>query len=666
MEPRRPLVLVGLVLLVCGCSETRQDPLPRMNIPVTAGAAAGYVPDETCARCHADLYRSYQKVGMARSFYRPATERLIEDFEAEPYVHPSSERTYRMRRNGEKVLFERWVDDAEGNPAHRIEIEVDWILGSGHTSRTYLFQTPAGELYQLPVAWYSQTGSWGMAPGFDHADPYGVERQVHRECMFCHNAYPEVPAESDAYGEPHIFPAELPEGIGCQRCHGPGAEHVRAAVLRDREATLATVVNPARLPPERRMDVCYGCHFQPSVVLFGVRRFGRDTYSFRPGEPLTDYLVPIDVEEAHQSREERFEINHHPYRLEQSACFRESEPGALTCMTCHDPHRKVTEERRLRHFRDACLSCHQVDACSLDAMRDAAGLAAAGLGSVADDDCAACHMPRRRTQDVVHVVMTDHLIQRRPGGPELTAPLEETVPVLTDAELLRPVPGISPALAEIYKASAVARAGGSAEATRFLAHALPRQPLTTPEPLLDLIRGLLGQRQFAEVELVAGRALESWPDLVRAREWRAIARVQLGDHQGALADLAAVLAADGERPEALFNQGLVLFILERHEEAAASLRRAVALRPTLPRAWAYLGRALAALGRPGEAEQALRRALAVDPGDPQTTIDLARLLADQGERAKAVRILEIGTRQARFPEPVEQALAEIDGGRSAP
>ena len=31
-------------------------------------------------------------------------------------------------------------------------------------------------------------------------------------------------------------------------------------------------------------------------------------------------------------------------------------------------------------------------------------------------DCVGCHMPKRRTDDAVHVVMTDHLIRRRPAG----------------------------------------------------------------------------------------------------------------------------------------------------------------------------------------------------------------------------------------------------------
>src|SRR5256885_5435114 len=52
-------------------------------------------------------------------------------------------------------------------PIYELEEPVDWILGSGHHARTYIYRQPDGELYQLPLAWYAQTKSWGMAPGYE-------------------------------------------------------------------------------------------------------------------------------------------------------------------------------------------------------------------------------------------------------------------------------------------------------------------------------------------------------------------------------------------------------------------------------------------------------------------------------------------------------------------
>ncbi len=111
---------------------------------------------------------------------------------------------------------------------------------------------------------------------------------MRRECMFCHNAYPRVAAGSDAGGAPQVFPHEMPEDTGCQRCHGPAAEHVEIAEtdMGNMARVRMSIVNPGRLPKQLRDDVCDQCHLQPSVALAGVRRFGRGEYSYQAGQSL--------------------------------------------------------------------------------------------------------------------------------------------------------------------------------------------------------------------------------------------------------------------------------------------------------------------------------------------------------------------------------------------
>ncbi len=188
-------------------------------------AADEYVADRECAACHRQIYRSYQAVGMARSFSRPGDAAVIEDFEHGDYFHEPSGRHYQMIRRGDGYLMRRYQLDDQGREINLLEQPVSWIIGSGEHSRGYLYRTPSGELFQLPLVWYTQTKRWGMAPGYDTAYHDGVTRPITRECMFCHNAYPNVPPGTDAYGAPHVFPDELPQGTGCQRCHGPGAAH---------------------------------------------------------------------------------------------------------------------------------------------------------------------------------------------------------------------------------------------------------------------------------------------------------------------------------------------------------------------------------------------------------------------------------------------------------
>ncbi len=621
--------------------------LAGFGFPVTLGAASGYVDEQSCALCHPKIAESYREKGMARAFRRPRPETDIEDFGAPPFTHGPSQSTFQITRRGDRLIFRRWQTDAAGGSINVFEQPVDWILGSGDHARTYLYRTTGGEIYQLPLAWYSQTRSWRMAPGFDRPDHDGVLRRVRRECLFCHTSYPDVPAGADAYGASQTFPDNLPEGIGCQRCHGPAAEHVWLSLggIGVREEIRASVFNPGKLPPARRDEVCQGCHLQPSVAIPGLRRFGRSDFSFRPGEPLADYLVQVDVEEEGRSASDRFEINHHPYRLRQSRCWIAS-AGALSCLTCHDPHARVPESERAAHYRAACLTCHQPDACHRTGKETSAD----------SSDCVSCHMPKRRTQDVVHVVMTDHLIRRQPGGPELLAPLNETEPVLTGIRLLGPNAPAGP-LGEVYRAAAVVRTSAAEEAIAHLEKMLPAASPKEIEPWLDLTQGLLRRRRFADAERIVTGILERQLDHPLALSWLALARSGQGKTDEAIDLLRRALAHGADTADTEYNLGRYLAVRGRTDEAATHLENALAARPVLVAAWYHLGELRAAQDRTEDALACWRRALEIDPTHTPSYLALGKTLLARGDRAGALRWLRHGARIAARPDEIKAALS---------
>ena len=112
-------------------------------------------------------------------------------------------------------------------------------------------------------------------------------------------------------------------------------------------------------------------------------------------------------------------------------------------------------------------------------------------------------MPRRRTQDVVRVVMTDHRIQRRPPPGDLLAPLAEHDPDISSVEFLDRDAAPAGALGEVYRAVTVLRVmPRNTAATEHLKNNIAAT--TSPVPRFDLIAAQLQQHQFqAALETLA-------------------------------------------------------------------------------------------------------------------------------------------------------------------
>jgi Flp pilus assembly protein TadD len=581
-----------------------------------AAQKAEYVAPETCAECHASIASTYSKTGMARAFDTVTSATLPDGSGKNDFYYAPAGTHFQMLQRGQDVFQRRWQVGPDKREINVDELKVDYVMGSGNHTRAYLHRTARGTLIELPLAWYPVGGgTWAMNPGFEGTHIV-TRRKVGYGCMFCHNAYPKVPAHSE---EP-VYTGQLPTGIDCQRCHGPGSQHV-AAVRAGAKSIASTIVNPARLSPERQMEVCMQCHLQTTAETFpsSVRRFGREPFSYNPAEALADFQLYFDRAGGPQ-RDGRFEIVSSAYRLRQSQCFLKS-VGKLVCETCHDPHDIPRGQEAVTHYDSVCRSCH---GAAIDA------LIASGKHA-AVKDCAGCHMPRRHTDDVPLAVMTDHLIQR----PQPVVKTAESKVYRGEVVPYYPVQpdGLIAAAAQVINennlaagvpmlADAVAKTSPGAEAYIVLGDAYRhnRQP----------VQAALAYAEAAKKDPTSARALRGWG--VALKESRDIA--------GATRILQKAIQDMPNDPENWHELGLLDSQAGRPAEAIVALRKAVELDPDLASAYNNLGGNLAETGQMDEAETALREAVRIDPYAALSHLNLGKVIGANGKIAEA--IIEVG------------------------
>lgn len=633
---RRSVQAVLAALLVGGCNESASSrgpsgsaAAPPDSVEVRFANVAtptAYVGDSTCASCHAAAAASYAQHSMARSFHAWTPDSRVEQAMAEALRNAPTGYAYRVVDSaGALWQVETRPGDA-ARPAHELRRRIDYVMGSGRLARTY-FTAENGRLFQLPLTWYADHG-WDFSPGYE-VNNARFSRLLPDRCIACHSSYP-VPA-------PHLegkYPVLRP-GIGCERCHGPGAAHVQARRAAPQGASVAgdsafdpTIVNPRRLPLERRLDVCEQCHVHTSVA---VLRPGRHAFDFTPARQLA-------AQYAYYKNGGDIDLVSHADRLRQSACFRATAASTapLECASCHNPH-APPPTRATRN--QPCLACH-----TPASLASRFPVAASKRAHAAQSDCVSCHMPVVKERTVPHGTFSDHWI-RVPGAAAVATPSTSVTAGPIDPYFERDRSG---AEAPLYRAmGTVVFASLAANGKLFDDAASALQPFladNTTHPQAFFLLGVAHESRGRAADAVAAferaRALgDERPELLRAL---ARAKLQLGDddeardlYVQALAQQPALAWIRAEYADALHRNGDLA-------GAAREYRAALAEQPSLAAASFNLGLVLLAQRQTAPAAEALLEAVRQEPAYGTA---LAALVAVEGSDKKV-------RRAAAFPSPV--------------
>jgi Tfp pilus assembly protein PilF len=393
-------VLFTVCLFISACiflSCSQNDSKKEEKSTASQTAYLNHNPDvhytgiKSCVSCHQDIYQRYLQTGKGRSFYLPSRTNIIENFEAKPVYDKFSDLSYRAFWKGNNMYISEFR--LQGNDTVHFRAEkVDYIIGSGNQTRTYLYETK-GYFYELPITWYVGKKIWDLSPGYEKGNNSGFNRTIGQQCMECHNSDNRFVANSV-----NKF-TTVGMGMSCEKCHGPGEAHVKLMTAGSKESIRNSIdysiVNPNKLPIQLQFDVCRQCHLEGITVPKPNKNLG----NFRPGMALAsfaDVFIPVSSMNVPE-----FGFASHAERLQQSPCFIKS-GEKLTCNTCHNPH-KALKGNSLTFYDEKCQTCHAPKTLA-DPHKNV---------KLEGKNCVTCHMPKSGTTDIPHVSSTDHFIRKK-------------------------------------------------------------------------------------------------------------------------------------------------------------------------------------------------------------------------------------------------------------
>jgi tetratricopeptide (TPR) repeat protein len=354
---------VGKALTALELGKTYREKHPMSPEP------APYVGSARCAICHSSIYRSEQASLHALTFQRGTELKnlVVPERPVHDPVQPGVSHT--IKRAAGLVELETRDHDKTYRAV------ADYAFGSGDRGLTLVGHDNSGRTRELRLSYYADGSAWDITSGHLSGRPTGEDllgRPLSvddvQSCLFCHTTVAR--SARDQTG-----PEASDRGIGCERCHGPGGNHLLAVTLKFPDLAIA---RPSPGSGSQVVAMCAQCH---SPLVSEVSRSDPVAVRF-PGTTLT-----------------------------WSKCYTQSE-GSFDCLTCHDPHRNA--ETTATFYEAKCLSCHSNPAdVSSPPTHRSDGPDRAVCSVSPKRGCLQCHMPVVKTA-IPHSTFTDHYIRVHP------------------------------------------------------------------------------------------------------------------------------------------------------------------------------------------------------------------------------------------------------------
>ena len=288
-----------------------------------APAAGGFAGTRACAACHPRQAARQNLSAHAGALSRTGTHPLAGAFgRGGNLLRTPAWRFELFQADG--ALHTRISDVTRAADSPVMELPMEWAFGAGRQAVTFVTRVDKDWYVEHYASWYPGLLAWGATPGQEAIRPAtfaqaaGVLYPITDPaagiagCFECHST---GPVSFDPSGGVVLDES----GVHCEACHGAGAAHVKKPVR-------GNIGNPGKLTAAQLNQFCGRCHREPPL----------------PGV-ATDFTYAWNV-------------RHQPVYLSQSACFLKSS-GALSCLTCHDPH-EPAEKKPAAFYNGVCSNCH--------------------------------------------------------------------------------------------------------------------------------------------------------------------------------------------------------------------------------------------------------------------------------------------------------------------